>query len=352
MVVCAFACTTSGFVTPIRSVKHCIDIEELTAEECQRKCRTENLNLETNRQTKDKLESELKNGNCCCKFDDFWPIKEENDWKRWKKVRFEPAHFGDKLIVEKERCIPLLFASSRSVSVQNYKTMCKYMAKTRPLTILELYKYIKSVAYLRFNEKRNPMIVRMQVSLGNTPYFTDHSQELFEQHMNLLFDHKRDENKPTELPFEIDQIQNLQHLATHLRDEFKSKVVSRALDELVISRVMISVIDAEKTIDSMLEPDTFEALHSNDGNSVDAAQVPMGDLRVSCKKFLQVRDALANLLNRSELALESLKTQPAFEEMSIGWRPMIKLQKSISVYDKLIQARCRNDETNSSNSTL
>lgn len=320
--------TTSAFARLDRSIKHCIETKNVNPDKCNELCVTQMSETES----KSPLKVELKylRSECCCKYDDYWEIEEID--------KFNSQLMG-KLEINPHDCKKLFLSRSTKEEKKAYKTMCLYHSSRKPLTMLQLADYIEAMNYLQ-SIKPKSSTIKKQVNEFYMPKYTTEMQQLIEKNLDSLLDHKRNVKNPVGPPFEIEQIEKLTQLTQSLRESFKSGPVDRAFDELIISRVMISVIGAEKFYQSLNAKVPYGILRSlgGKGGVVDASQVEFEGF--SCEKFIPIRDNLTNLLEASRLALISLKIKGVFDEMETHWNPMSGLIEAIKIYNNLIGARC------------
>lgn len=343
LAIIGLANTTSGFYTKVRSIKHCTAIESPSDKNCNRLCESQ-LPQGWESPLNTKFTAELKPSNegqqCCCKFDDSWPIDKEDDWYSGKN------DVGDlvikkQLLGEVHQCSKVRLPLIKNDELAAYKTMCKYLEIKRPLTMLELANLIKSVSFLKsINPKRST--IREELAKNYVPNFSTEHKDLFERKLDLLLDHKRHHISPGFPPYEVDEIRKLQELTSELRQTMDIDIVHRSLDELLISRVIMSIIEADLTFNVRLRTipyDRFLYLDDDDDDD-DPNEVLYNG--VSCKDFISVRDALVNLLETARSALGSLRTPSVFDEMNKqhNWVAMYNLEKSIETYTNLINEHC------------
>lgn len=345
LIISAFAAfalvhTTSGFVTPVRSIKNCVDINGAAPDTCEKVCKSQlpggwNSPLQSNFVANIEFSEETDKKQCCCKYDALWNIPEADDWRVIVSGIYE--NFRTRLMGEKHACSSL-HSFSPSSEVQAYKTMCKYKQITRPLTMLEISEYLRAGSSLNPKSITNTAIKR-RLSEQHSLIFSSHIRQLFEGHLNLLLDHKRDQ--PSESPFEVDQIIQLVEVANKLKGATKYFIaLHRSLDELIVSRIIVSILDARKTMDElnqMFRNNSFESLIVNAEDPLKANVVGF-----SCEKFVDATNVLSNLYKTTEMAFNSLSAPKGFKEMSDEWLPLQTLKNSITVYSKLIGARCNN----------
>lgn len=334
---------TSGFVTPIRSIKHCSESSRASSlQQCQSWCQTQFSYLDQRRETRRKIIGQLMatssaDGNiqkCCCIYDDFWQIQPQDQWI---------TKFGERLQIKPLKSFQLPF-ENYSKNIKAYNTMCKYLYYNNPLTMLELKIFIDLVIQVREAFSSNPIISR-KLNHRLVPTFHANSSQVFKSLVDKLYDQKRTLDQPKGPPFEVDQIEQIQEVTEILRYTFQSNLVDRALDELIISRVMINILEAKKMyveINASIPDETFELL-TGFGRTRNPKHFMVENF--NCEKFSSDRDVLKTLLNASKRALGTLRVQFAYNTMSFEWEPMKKLQKSILVYDKLIFAYCNRSNT-------
>lgn len=330
LVASTFAQTTSGFYTPIRTVEYCNEIgDDIARSSCDSICIGKfSKVLETRKETKNKLQSLiiLKEGkrNCCCRFDDFWEISPENDWntslKKIFKVKWIFVH-----------PLPLQLREDKKLA---YNAMRHYLGLSRPMTMLELEKLLEAVAYLRRVGSRH-YTVNLELRHKYVENIGANSYSTFGSYIGSLIDHPSESEQPAEIASYVDELNKIKQNSKELREAIKSYVVDKALDELVVSKVMTNVINANKKLELLnktIPEKTFEKLILGQ-NPFDWNVTQFDNL----DDFSKTRGDLIKLQTSIEKALNSLSVADVYVTMSNQWKHMIRLNNTIKAYTNLLK---------------
>lgn len=290
-----------------------------------------------------------KSFECCCKFNLAWPgIVRPNLVDR--------VHNAPQKMVKQFDCMPLgltkIGLSRRTID--SYEQVCDYLEKKEPLTMLEALDFANLTKYLNMMQPKSPMILRT-IQHKQMKRIT---KEVYESLKEALHDEDKvflNSFKPTMDDFEgyelkaptLRKIGNL--LKHHLAEAMKIGIIGKAIDEYVLSYVVMDVAAAGKKVNRLnTELTIADHLLQGDYDQYNEESEKLAfkiDTDFNCKSLSQTQSKLDTYLAALKSTMSSLSTKLTYEHMS-DVNPNLKfLQRSQKIYRLLEKVNCRRTPT-------
>lgn len=339
LAILGLAHSTFGFSSLIRSVEYCAIVEPSQIESCHEICNDKFHHLNKYAETSDKIigEKRLPDGSdntCCCKYDDFWPIKNEDDWK--------PNELVEKLEGKFHHCSIIASHLMNKETTELHKNVCKYLSKPQPLTVYELKDFMETTSKLRSLHSKNPIMSSL-LKQKYIAQITSDSVEKFSSLFKPLIDRRRRWNKAEDANIEVAKIESVRQTVSNIRQHIDSPVVDRSLDELLVSYVIMNVLNANQIIaetNQLLSKNYYKYKPQDIAENIDQSDKE----NLDCGKFIAVHGVLKDLVEEIKSALNStVIVESVYETMTDpgnGWRQMKRLHDSIGMYQGVIGAVC------------
>lgn len=265
-------------------------------------------------------------GDSCCKIVD---VKWRNIIPEWKSIidpYFKKPFYS---------CKPLLLTLRLShENQQAYKTVCKYLSKSRPLTMLELLKYLKAASYLNLTKSRHISIhlALSQKALSKIPEKAD--RILARAFKYPLIDYDRELEGYPGYSLDADEMKELSIITSNLSKELgRSVLADRALDELLVGFARANIAAASHYL-------------SHINQALPGQQTPPGGNKIefNCELFEPIYKNLNKFLTEVSSALARASVKGLSDKMKVEWSPMIMLLRSQQTYKELITAHCGREQ--------
>ena len=282
---------------------------------------------------------------CCCLFNAPWP----------EFVR--PESIGRKLnewnkLAGKSDCLPLVVSINLSARTKNsYDTVCKYLNRKEPLTMLEVMRFAGAASYLNYMQPKHPVIWKTMKRKEVERLQKEAASEL----ETVFFNELLDEFKPFE-SYEGNQLQTKRlerfiETRKTITKALKSRIVAQAFDELVISHALVDVRAAALYVSSInklhlrIPANLIEGDYDKYNKDAKAAYFTLANL--DCRLLATTKNKLSIYLSVLKSLLGSLYEKLIYEHMGEECRELINLIHSERTYSNLIELSCgRNSKTN------
>lgn len=355
-----FAIAVVCIDNPYRSVEICDSTSDVVAklwlpENCGYHCQNRYLfkSFEISRINKRIFQHSVnilnggKSFECCCRFNQPWP-------KFVQPQAIDRVPNAPKQMKRPYDCMPLgpvkLGLSSRTVDA--YDRVCDYLAKKEPLTMLEAYEFANLTSYLNMMQPKNPQIRRTimhkdmklvdrQILERLTESIIKDKDKTFLNSFKPVENFEGYELKTTT----VRKIGDL--LRYHLKEAVKNRILAKAIDEYVLSYVLVDITAAGLRI-SMLNHELAVPDHilrgdydQYDEENQKAAFTLANPEDLDCKLLSQTQNRLNIYLSAISSTLSSLKRKGAYEHMCEVNPNMRLLQDSKKIYVQLRKANCK-----------
>lgn len=354
IVSCAITIVTDAVRNPVRSVERCIDhsdgYPDLLDKDsvCYRYCDNtyflkDKKARETNRQlAQARLISEngaVKRSKCCCRFNISWP-----DFVDPKAADVNLRNSGTaKGLIQ---CLPLVMQINLSKRTRDsYSTLCKYLTKPGPLTMLEVLKVVQLAAYLNFVRPKHPFIISVlnlkevkQLSFDDAKQLADIiDKQLLDSYKQL------DEYDGHKLRYQtMDDFTAIKKF--RMKETLKSSIIAEAFDEYVVSYALVDLLAASKHVERVNKDSLNLPSHLIDGNydsyHLDGAPIYFTVENLDCKLLKKARNRLRNYLAHIKMTLSVLYEKLIYEHVAMKYQPLSKLIETETVYKNLWNVNC------------
>lgn len=277
---------------------------------------------------------------CCCYYNAPWPkelVKPEfirrkaNDWVKSLGIT---------------ECLPIMISVNLRRRTKNtYNELCNYLGKRRPLTMLELLKFVEDAAYLNYKQAKHPSILQtLKIKSVNklNPEAAAEFRALFQ---DRLLDTQRPLEAYDGAQLSAHTLREYMRTLEKMPNALKSSLVAKAMDELIISHVLVDMTAASKHIEYVnynelgLPSHLLEGDYDKYDRTSEEYYFALDNL--NCSLLKQVQQRLETYLSTSKSLLSSLHEKLIYEAMSEKNPSLIELHKSSNIYRKLISINCK-----------
>lgn len=276
---------------------------------------------------------------CCCYYNVPWPkelVKPEyvnrqgDDWGR--------TH-------SRTECLPIVLSINLTKRTKDtYNELCRLLAIKRPLTMLELSKFVDSAAYLNYMQPKHPSIWKTLKAREVKKLDMEAADEFRSIYREKLFDVNRPIGEYDGAKLGTHKLVELMNIKKLMPSALKSHVVAQAFDELVISHALVDIAAATYSIQKLNynELGIPDHLLEGDYDKYDKSSLPYYFALdgLDCKKLRQVHFRLTSYLSTMRALLSSLYEKLVFEVMSEKYNNLIELNNSERIYKKLMDVNC------------
>lgn len=275
---------------------------------------------------------------CCCVFNTPWPSFLKAEW-----IGRKPGEWHQ--IKGRVDCLPRVMSIRLThLTKQHYNTMCQYLSRREPLTMIEALNFAKSASYLNYMKPKHPVILRTlhrkdvkrvdKVAVAEIDAAMSH--DLLDSFISL------EEFGGYQLA--TDKLKSLVQTKKSMEKALKSRMIAEAFDEYVISYVILDVIAAVAHIEKVNKEQLSIPIGLLQGNydKYDGRNkhlyFTMKD--INCKQLNATKIRLSVYLNAVESLLATLYEKLIFEHMKEKFPYLIELIHSQKIYDNLMEVNC------------
>lgn len=340
---------TQSIRNPMRSVKVCGPTgPATTSQECNKYCQYTYIEVSLNmiEQNANLAQSRLHetaNGTaqCCCMFNAPWPrfVRPDLIGRSRIEARQKTGGLGE--------CLPLLIWINLSTRTKEaYKELCHYLAKSKPLTILELMKFVDAAHYLNFMAPRHPALWNTLRQCEVKSIQNDAVAELEAQFDDLMDTHYG----PIELyggqRLDTSQLKKFLSIKGKLQQALRSRIVAKAFDELVMSHVAVDIVVAASQLRAINQrqlsiPDALLQGHYDSYDTDNRAAYFA--LPLDCQLLGRTSARLTAYLSAVRSLLSSLHEKLVYENMLANSAHLKELVHAQEVYKYLLEVNCKNN---------
>lgn len=276
---------------------------------------------------------------CCCRFDSPWP------------VLIKPEAIGRKsgegfIYLKKFHCLPVHLTFKISKRTQDaYETMCSYLRRGTPMTMLELKDFSAAASYLNYVRPKNPNIL-LTLKIKPLTKMTLEIDQLLEEEIfkRFLNSHKSLEQFDG-YTLETYDLRMLRDARSKLSSALKCEFVGRSYDEYVISFVAMDMMAAIGYI-KKLAVNQFgisENLLKGDYNQYNPSTKPayFTVSNLNCPLANETKSKLIKYIAEVKSTLSGLFEELIFEHMAEKYAPLIELHQAQQVLQNLVEVNCR-----------
>lgn len=283
---------------------------------------------------------------CCCRFDAPWPDTIRMDL--WHNEELKAKQAGDYVPF---KCAHLLVTFRTKDRARNeYKQMCRYLGKARPLSLLELSRFLQSAAYLNLIRPKHFAFMQALNQKHVRKIETNAAQIWSETLKRPLLDKNRWSLEDYEgFKFEFNELKEIRRMVNEVVKKIKSPVVNRALDEYLMSIAIANVAAAAMKIDKINRdqqiPEELLLGHYDKYNTFnsDLQNEPFRALKqtTNCQLLVSTRMPIRRFMDEVRQTMyASLHERGLFERLIRDYDPAKLIIQSQKLYEKLIEVNC------------
>lgn len=275
---------------------------------------------------------------CCCIFEALWP-----DFVNVNAV----VRRGSEQVKKNQEspmCLPLFIGINLSRRTRlSYDTVCKYLGKQGPMTMLELMQFAEAAEYLNYMRPNHPAIRHVI----NNKLVSRITKEEVEELRRAFDSHLLDVYQPLDdydgIMLRTGRFREMAELNRVLPKALKAEMVERAVDELLISNMLIDVAAAWKHLDEMnrklkLPKHLLRGEYDKyDQHLANYFSMP----QIDCSQLGKTSHQLGIYLRVLELLSGTLFEKGVFQVMGEQYpylRVVLEMQR---VYENLLKVNCR-----------
>lgn len=346
--------TTKALRNPIRSVESCTNhsdqhLDLLTKESaCYRYCDDayfliDKKSRETNRklaraQLINKSDRSEKDLQCCCKFNLSWP-----DYVEPKAADVQVRRLTAAKGIQ---CLPLVMQLKISKRTRNsYNSLCNYLTKPGPLTMLEAVEFVEAASYLNYVRPKHPFILSILNLKEVRHLYFEEAKQFIDVVKHELLDSFKPLNQydGDKLSFQtMDKFDRIRKFA--LVGALRSRIVAEAFDEYVVSYSLVDLNAAAKRVEKINKQSlelTDQVLSGDyDSYHLDGAKNYFTVDGINCKLLREVQNKLTRYLSHIKVTLSGLYEKLIYEHTAIKYRPLSELIETEKVYKNLWKVNC------------
>lgn len=282
---------------------------------------------------------------CCCAFEAPWPafvkpslIGREKDEealeKEWAKKK------------RKLNCNPLLMFGEDIKT--NYEIVCKYVNVPRPMTILELMRFAEAAKYLNIVKSRNLKVKSIMSDKMIKRIYKTEYQELKDALFSYLLDDSFEWRSLRDYPgyrLERSRFKKIKDTRNAIKSALKSAIVDQALDELIISQVVVDLAAVLTRVKDANESNEFNlrpGLHDVEYDKYfEDYEDYLYSPDVDCKLLSQFTQRITLYLSEMKSVLATLYEKLVYDNMKVNYPSFKRISDYRDTYEKVLMVNCK-----------